>query len=662
MKITIGRKLVVGYLMLILFMAALALYAVRVSEESLRKCVGRNSILLASGMLKSIERNIRRSIDQLQLFAGGSLCLDCLSRSNAAFDETVGAEGSARQKDVGAWTAPRVEMAPGTEGDMNKALSNQMKRELLEFWERDRGYRFYTGVFVTNKYGAIVAGTGKVARQDRAHESWWQAARDKGLVMDQVQYDVDADAFVIPVSLRVNGANGEFTGIMRADLLFIPLIRDAELRILAYDTTEIKLISQKEKRLIYATGAFQMLEDISNKACFNGITGESGFFVVEEGSRKKLVSYVRSKQTESTPWTLVVEHDENELLRPISMLRNRIALASLVHIIVAFLLIALVSRSVSKPIKQLSKGAEIVGSGNLDYRVATESRDEIGELSRAFDGMIQNLKTVMASRDELNREIQQRIRAETDLEKALADLKRSNKELEQFAYVASHDLQEPLRKISGFSELLADRYKGRLDEKADKFIFYITDGATRMQGLIQDLLSYSRVISRAKPFEKTDTEEVLRQVISDMETSIRSSDAVITYDELPQVMADSSQLGRVFQNLIGNAMKFRKDQAPHIHISGRPSKDSQKEGQWVISVQDNGIGIESQYKERIFEIFQRLHSRDAYEGTGIGLAICKKIVERHGGRIWVESEPGKGSTFYFTLMGVGRPMEHSEKG
>jgi signal transduction histidine kinase len=243
-------------------------------------------------------------------------------------------------------------------------------------------------------------------------------------------------------------------------------------------------------------------------------------------------------------------------------------------------------------------------------------------------------------------ELEQRVTARTrDLERQKQELARSNAELQQFAYVASHDLQEPLRMVTSYVQLLERRYRGQLDADADDFIAFAVDGAARMQQLIQDLLAYSRVGTRGQPFAPADCQVVLNQVLSDLQVSIQESDAVVTRDPLPTVMADATQLGQLFQNLVGNAIKFRGDRRPEIHVSAERRED----GHWLFSVRDNGIGIEPQYAERIFLIFQRLHTRDEYPGTGIGLAICKRIVARHGGRIWVESEPGKGSIFYFTL-------------
>jgi len=242
------------------------------------------------------------------------------------------------------------------------------------------------------------------------------------------------------------------------------------------------------------------------------------------------------------------------------------------------------------------------------------------------------------------RDITERKKAEEILKLKLEELARSNAKLEQFAYVSSHDLQEPLRMITSYLQLLQRRYQGNLDDKADKYIHFAVDGAFRMQNLINDLLEFSRVTTRGREPEPTNCEFVLNQVLSNLEIFIEENEVTVSHGSLPDVMADYTQIVQVFQNLIINGIKFHSEEAPIIHISANKSAS-----EWVFSVQDNGIGIDPQYSEKIFEVFKRLHKKEEYPGTGIGLAICKKIVERHGGRIWVESELGKGSTFYFTL-------------
>ena len=248
-------------------------------------------------------------------------------------------------------------------------------------------------------------------------------------------------------------------------------------------------------------------------------------------------------------------------------------------------------------------------------------------------------------------DVTERKRIRKKLMTTLVELKRSNTDLQQFAYVASHDLQEPLRMVASYTQLLEKRYKDKLDKDAKEFIQFAVDGALRMQTLINDLLSYSLVGARRKTVKPTDCHSVLDQVIANLSVTIEQNNVIITNDDLPTVMADASQMHELFKNLVSNAIKFRSEHAPRIHISAKQDRNK-----WLFSVQDNGFGIDPQYKDKIFLIFQRLHSKEEYPGTGIGLAICKRIVERHGGKIWVDSNVGKGSTFYFTL-----PLKREEK-
>jgi PAS domain S-box-containing protein len=241
-------------------------------------------------------------------------------------------------------------------------------------------------------------------------------------------------------------------------------------------------------------------------------------------------------------------------------------------------------------------------------------------------------------------DITDRKRAEEALRQSAQELTRSNRDLEQFAYVASHDLQEPLRAVSGYVQLLQHHYPDKLDEKGQRYIAGAVEGAARMQTLIHDLLVFSRVGRKSDPFEPADLNKVLAQALGNLRVSLQETEAKVTHDPLPTVPVDATQITQLFQNLINNAVKFRASRPPEVHLAA-----SLEAGQWHLFVRDNGLGIEPQYFERIFQIFQRLHTRKQYPGTGIGLAICKKIVEHHGGRIWVESQPGQGSTFHFTL-------------
>ena len=266
------------------------------------------------------------------------------------------------------------------------------------------------------------------------------------------------------------------------------------------------------------------------------------------------------------------------------------------------------------------------------YYIPETFNDIIGSISLIFIGFV-----VFYLSDQLSMR-------ELELKNIIKDLERSNEDLQQFAYVSSHDLQEPLRAILSFSQLLEDEYHDKLDKDGKDFLSFIADGAIRMNTLIKDLLTYSRITTHAKPPNWNNLEDILKDALFNLTESIRESNAIITYDKLPTLKVDKTQMLQLFQNFISNAIKFRREETPKIHIGVKKIEMG-----WLFSIKDNGIGIESKYFNRIYNIFYRLHTKEEYPGSGIGLPICRKIVRRYGGQIWVESELGKGSTFFFTI-------------
>ena len=307
---------------------------------------------------------------------------------------------------------------------------------------------------------------------------------------------------------------------------------------------------------------------------------------------------------------------------------------------------------VLRHVRGLVAAAKKMRLGTLSARSGVEhGPGEIGELAQSFDEMAAALEQQVSELQRAEGELKE---LNEDLEKRVADrtleLKRSNEDLEQFAYVASHDLQEPLRMIRNYLQLLQQRYKSELDPNAHDFINFALDGSKRMNQLIHDLLAYSRVGTHGKELVVTECDQALEDALANLTVAIEESKAEVTRDSLPPVIGDEVQLTQLFQNLIGNAVKFRGEAAPKVHVGVQ-----RKGNEWEFTVRDNGIGIAEQDFQRIFVVFQRLHNREKYPGTGIGLSVCQKIVERHGGRIWVESKPGKGTTFHFTIPALGNP-------
>ncbi|WP_214327675.1 sensor histidine kinase [Nonomuraea sediminis] len=302
-------------------------------------------------------------------------------------------------------------------------------------------------------------------------------------------------------------------------------------------------------------------------------------------------------------------------------------------LLVAGVGVAVVVRlAVLKPLKQLTEQVRAVAAGDFDHRLDVDRPAELAELSSHIDSMRRRILTGWRHAEEQSDE-----------------LRRSNGELEQFAYVASHDLQEPLRKVASFTQMLEQRYGEQLDDRARQYISYAVDGAKRMQGLINDLLDFSRVGRVTGERVVTDTSQALATALENLSARIDDTEAVVTWHDLPEVIGNRVQLTQLFQNLVENAVKFRSELPPRISIAAR-----QVDGMWEFSCSDNGIGVEPKYADRIFLIFQRLHPRDVYPGTGIGLALCRKIVEYHGGQLWLDREAeGPGATFRWTLPAAG---------
>jgi len=346
--------------------------------------------------------------------------------------------------------------------------------------------------------------------------------------------------------------------------------------------------------------------------------------------RKKPV-LAATKYIETPGWGLVVKIDKEEAFSSISQLQKLLIVIILSSLILVIFISYYFAQNITRPIIDLTKVAGDVSKGNLSARAAVRTDDEIGILSRVFNQMA---KKLLGARTDLEMKIQERT----------ADLKRSNKELELFAHVASHELQEPLWMIANNMRLLKSHYKEKLDPDAEGIISSAIEGLEGMQERINKLLVSSKERAFVKMLQPTNCERVLQDTLSNLHEAIKETGASITHDPLPIVMADSSQLTHLFKNLISNAIKFCNHRTPKIHLGVK-----RKDKEWLFSVEDNAIGISPENFDRIFLMFQRLHKETEYPGTGIGLAICKKIAERHGGRIWVDSKPGSGSTFFFTI-------------
>ena len=618
------------------------------ARRSLREAEGAHMGSLAHEKAAAIARIIQDRIFEARTLAIRGDVIEAVRQANAA--------NAARDEEELDKELDRMDLlwiAQNKKGGSQKAkeiLANPTSRALTTYQQRDP--QRFGEIILTDRHGAAIGITKLLSDYVQSDEGWWQQchAGGKGSVfLDDRGLDETVGALVMGVTVPVRGASGEVTGVLKINYKIkeiLDVVADRQVdqhtitllvRSLGSLVTHSGLpkdakLTEQEQEVLFAVGngfADNTRDGKRYILGYNPVKVDISARVPTPGERKG----ISGEKWEPSRWWLMVQVPHAVAFAPLDRLIRLTMLGALLALGCAIVLALMVSKSISRPLLKLHQGTEIIGKGDLEHRVGTSEKDEIGQLSRAFDDMLDRLAEVTASRDELDR--------------ARQELQRSNQELEQFAYVSSHDLQEPLRMVTSYTQLLAKRYEGQLDENADKYIAYAVDGATRMHQLIHDLLAYSRVSSQARSPEPVDCEAVLKRVLVDLNTTIQEAGAQVAHDPLPTVMADPGQLARLLQNLVGNAIKYNDSDRPTVHVSAE-----REERMWRLSVRDNGIGIEPEHAERIFEIFQRLHRDKRYPGTGIGLAVCKKIVEQHGGKIWVEPTDGQGALFCFTLPAV----------
>ncbi len=530
-----------------------------------------------------------------------------------------------------------------------EAVHAQLVAE-LKVWTGD-GKDFLNWMIMEPVSGQIIASTtpdeeGKF-REDQAYF----INGKNGSYVQNVYYSPSAQSLLITVSAPIRSTKGELLGVLATNLDPVKMNDIIAQHTGLHQTDDAYLVNTSE---LFVTQPRFMVDPaileigvhiVAVKDCLQHNSG-----VTSANDYRNIPALIVYRWLPERQLCLIVKMDRSEALAPVNALGRLILLIGGFALLVASGLAFWLARSVTVPVQKLVQASNAIGSGKLDTKIDVKGNDELGRLAKSFSQMAKNLKKTLVSRDDLRAEVAERKKTGEQLAHALADVQRSNQELEQFAYVASHDLQEPLRMVSSYTQLLAQRYAGQLDEKAHKYIDYAVDGAVRMQGLINDLLTYSRVNKRGQSLELVDTHAILGEAIRNLFTAIEENRAVITNDDLPTLRADPTQLLQVFQNLVGNAIKFHSKNPPRVHVSAKEIGN-----EWRFSVKDNGFGIDKKYADKLFVIFSRLHTREEYPGTGIGLAVCKRIIERHGGRIWFESKPGKGSIFYFSLP------KHKEK-
>ncbi|MBG0776739.1 MAG: HAMP domain-containing protein [Desulfovibrionaceae bacterium] len=610
----VGFRLGLISALLVCLLVACAFTAIWLYSAAYRDQIAKDSLLLAERIVKRTQANIDVFRQDMDLFAVATGLGDKIQRR----------------------------------GDFRE-LGPLLRKTFLDYFELRRGDRIYEEVSVADVNGRQVASSTGRDHPEIAGQAWWREVLATGQCLAPLAYREHTDTYGVVLASALRNGQGETTGVIWAVLSVTALVRDTGFRTKQYPSTFIELINE-QGRLLYSSRLFRYLEDRSREPFFKGLGREPEVRQINLNGRDRLlVSYpfTGDGSAAALGWRLIISQRMSEVMGTGYRLRNGLLVATLGVLLLAGGLSFLLARNITDRLGRLAVAATAFGNGVLDQRAVVAGRDEIAQLAATFNDMAANLER---STEELHQEIEERERAEASLAAQTEKLKRSNEELEQFAYVASHDLQEPLRIIVSYLQLIERRYQDKMDEDGGRFIQATINGAERMRSLIRGLLTYSRVHTKGQAFGSVDLNAVLDEALENLGQAILESGARVERADLPRIYGDHSQMVQLFQNLIGNGIKFQPaGRSPVITVGAAKGEGSS----WELTVGDNGIGIEPQYAGRIFGLFQRLHSRGQYEGTGIGLSVCKRIVERHYGRIWLESSPGQGTSFHFTLTQGG---------
>ena len=576
----------------------------------------------------------------------------------------------------------------------------------LEFYEHLYGYRVFAEAYVTNKYGVVIGSTGRTSDYLQADEDWYQQSiSNRELWVGDLEFDDSSNSYSTDLVMNLYDDDGNFTGIFKG-VLDVDEIKNLieERQVTSHHESMAPYLIDKnglvifsgldpaQKRLGQDIKLSEFGEDASSRNAVQKLgeehgTGEGYLISTEMRSDKQtklLASFTGSNgfgDFKGLGWAVIIEYETSDVLSPVRSLKRIIILVSVGLTLLAIILGLAIARSISKPIRNLRKMAGEISKGNLDASIEkVESNDEIGQLALSFNEMASQLKTAYGgleqrvrtrteelegTKKELEEKIAERIRTEQELQTLATDLERNNGELQDFASIASHDLQEPLRKVRAFGDLLKSGYGDILVGRGQDYLQRMLNATERMQHLIEDLLTFSRVTSKAGNIVPVNLAIVAAEVVDDLESIIEQRGGQVNIGELPTIDADPTQMRQLLQNLISNALKFhKKDHPPTVNVrsecfdSTKNDRGGNSTGHPLVRllVADNGIGFDEKHHDRIFTLFQRLHGLGEFDGTGIGLALCRRIVERHGGTITAESALGRGSTFMVTL-----PL-HQEKG
>jgi signal transduction histidine kinase len=666
--------LILVFLIVALLIVVVGYIAVNSSQKQLQKTIGQKSITLATEKLDKIDRYIHGRLEQVQVYAKDLSFEGDLIQSNNNFDNLDDVKSHISKSDQQWVSASKDTLTDFMRRLIYSQLSEEIRQEfeLKQFYNDKYEHSVFSEVFVTNKYGANAAQTQKTTDYYQADEKWWQIAKQHGVFVGDVEYDKSADVYALNLAAAIHDTNGNFAGVIKAVLNIqevIDVIKQIK-HIEEFETTEFKLLT-KDGKVIYSTEEYEFLK-VLPESLLSFISGQkdADYFIaecVQPGRGDELFAYAHSKgykDFKSLGWILIIEHETHEVFAPIAKLKNRLLIISLSVAILAILLGLVTSTSISKSITKLRDTAAKIGEGNLDAKIEIKSNDEIGQLAVSFNDMANKLKRSYAKLEEsymhLEKKVQQRTEelsstavklAEEIAERSQVEKKQTglfkkleivNRELNDFAYIVSHDLKVPLRSIQTITDRISSDYAETLDEEGKEQIELLSRRVNRMYNLIDGVLQYSSAGCQEEEQTQVSLNELVPEVIDLVAPP--ANIAITVESQLPVLECGRTRITQVFQNLLSNAIKYMDKPKGQIKIGC-----IEENGFWKFSIADNGPGIEEKDFEKIFQIFQTVSPNDEFEGTGVGLTVAKKIIEMYGGRIWVKSKVGQGTTFFFTL-------------
>lgn len=618
-------------LILIISIAVIFIFSgltINYSTKIMTDIIAKNNVTLAMETMDKIDLYILSNTNTIKNLALNGQVIEALNKSNAQMSAVSDKETLMLEK-TKLWGSGN-EMFTQIEGT---SLSKYLKEVYSSRSIIELGYRVFGEVFICNEYGEVIAGNNKTSDYLQNDEIWWNEAMKKGIYFSDIKYDDSASVYGIEIAFAIKQDNRNI-GVVKGILDISKLIEETKIGLRTDSRFTINMYT-REGSIIYSTDIFKFLENYSHSDSFpEDTTEQSGYFTNKDKSVLHSFSVSRGLRLyDGFQWVLIVSQNIDSAFRPIKNYTDKTYLILLFITLLGAAGTAYIINSIIKPLSSFKNGANQIADGNLDYSFHASKNEELVSLANAFNLMIIQLKKSYSDLE----------KKEKEALKLTKDLKIKNTELEQFAYIASHDLKEPLRKIIAYGGLLSDEYSSKIKGDGVKYISVMENAALRMNNLLSNLLTYSRIESRGKEFSKTPLEDIVLDVLSNLEIQILETDAKILYDTLPVIYCDKIQMTQVFQNLLSNSIKFKSpERQPEIEITWI-NKDKKKNP--IVTVKDNGIGFDMDYKEEIFKPFRKLHSASEFEGTGIGLAICRKIINRHSGEITVDSKLGIETVF-----------------